>query len=101
MDLSKAFDCIPHDLLIAKVSGYELNGNALKYIHTYLKNRKQCVCVNNVCSDFKGIILGVPQGSIIGPIHSYVIFSFASEKRLYIIVLMILHYHHLQDLLRC
>ena len=67
MNLSKAFDCIPHDLLIAKVSGYELNGNALKYIHTYLKNRKQCVCVNDVCSDFKGIILGVPQGSIVGP----------------------------------
>ena len=53
MDLSKAFDCIPHDLLIAKLSAYGLNGNALKYIYTYLKNRKQCVRVNNVCSDFK------------------------------------------------
>ena len=67
MDLSKAFDCIPHDLLIAKLSAYGLNGNALKYIYTYLKNRKQCVRVNNVCSDFKDIISGIPQGSIVGP----------------------------------
>ena len=45
MDLSKTFACILHDLLIAKLSAYGLNGNALKYIYTYLKNRKQCVCV--------------------------------------------------------
>ena len=68
MNLSKAFDCIPHDLLIAKLSAYGLNGNALKYIHTYLKNRKQFVCVNNICNNFKDIISGVPQGSIVEPI---------------------------------
>ena len=66
MDLSKTFDCILHDLVIAKLSAYGLNGNALKYIYTYLKNHKQCVRVNNVCGDFKDIILGVPQGSIVG-----------------------------------
>ena len=68
MDLSKAFGCIPHDMLIAKLSAYGLNGNAPKYIYTYLKNRKQFVRVNNVCSDFKYITSGVPQGSIVGPI---------------------------------
>ena len=68
MDLSKAFGCIPHDMLIAKLSAYGLNGNASKYIYTYLKNRKQFVRVNNVCSDFKYITSGVPQGSIVGPI---------------------------------
>ena len=67
MDLSKVFDCIPHDLLIAKLSAYGLNGNALRYIYTYLKNYKQCVRVNNVCSDFKDIISEVPQSSIVGP----------------------------------
>ena len=40
----------------------------MKYIYTYLKNRKQCARVNNVCSDFKDIISGVPQGLIVGPI---------------------------------
>ena len=68
MDLSKAFGCIPHDMLIAKLSAYGLNGNASKYIYTYLKNRKKFVRVNNVCSDFKYIISGVPQGSIVRPI---------------------------------
>ena len=67
MDLSKAFDCIPHDLLIVKLSAYGLNGNALKYIYTYLKNRKQCVRIKNVCSDFKDIISWVPQSSVVGP----------------------------------
>ena len=68
MDLSKGFGRIPRNFLIAKLSAYGLNGNALKYIYTYWKNRKQCVCVNNVCSDFKNIILVVPQGSMVGPI---------------------------------
>ena len=67
MNLLKSFSYIPHYLLIAKLFAYGLDGNALKYIYTYLKNRKQCVRVNNVCSDFKDIISGVPQGSIVGP----------------------------------
>ena len=67
MDLSKTFNFIPHDLVIAKLSLYAFNGNVVKYNYTYFKNRKQCVRVN-VCSNFKAIISGVPQGSIVGPI---------------------------------
>ena len=67
MGLSKAFDCIPHDLLIAKLSVYGLNGNALKYIYTYLKNRKQCVRLSSVYSDFKDIITEVTQGLLVEP----------------------------------
>ena len=67
VNLSKVFDCITHNLLIAKLSAYGLQFNGLKYIYTYLKNRKQCGPVNNVCSDFKDIISGVPQVSIVGP----------------------------------
>ena len=68
MDLSKAFDCVPHDLLIAKLEAYGINENLLAYLHSCLSNRKQCVCINNVTSDFETIISGVPQGSIVGPI---------------------------------
>ena len=68
MDLSKAFDCIPHDLLLAKLAAYGVHRSTLKYIFSYLTNRKQCVKINNVKSQFKNIISGVPQGSIAGPI---------------------------------
>ena len=61
MDLSKAFDCVPHDLLIAKLEAYGINENLLAYLHSYLSNRKQCVRINNVTSDFETVLSGVPQ----------------------------------------
>ena len=66
-DLSKAFDCIPHDLLIAKLAAYGLSEEALMYILSYLSNRKQCVRINDTYSEFENIITGVPQGSMLGP----------------------------------
>ena len=45
MDLSKAFDCLPHELIIAKLAGYGLGKGALQVIFSYLKNRKQSVKV--------------------------------------------------------
>ena len=68
MDLSKAFDCIPHDLLIAKLSAYGVDKIALKYIYSYLKKRQQCVRINNIYRGIEEIISGVPQGTIVGPI---------------------------------
>jgi hypothetical protein len=41
MDLSKAFDCLPHDILICKLSAYGLSDNATKFLLSYLSNRKQ------------------------------------------------------------
>ena len=67
-DLSKAFDCILHDLLIAKLAAYGLSEEALMYILSYLSNRKQCVRINDTYSEFENIIMGVPQGSILGPL---------------------------------
>ena len=68
MDLSKAFDCLPHDLLIAKLQAYGFERNTLHIFYSYLKNRKQAVKINGVLSDFLEILSGVPQGSILGPI---------------------------------
>ena len=67
-DLSKAFDCISHDLLIAKLAAYGFSDTALRYIYPYLSNRKQCVCINNTFSNYQKIISGEPHGSILGPI---------------------------------
>ena len=74
-DLFKALDCIPHDLLIAKLSSYGLNSDSLCYIYSYLKDRKQCVQINNEQSEFDTIISGVPQGSIFGPILYNIFFN--------------------------
>ena len=67
-DLSKAFDCIRHDLFIAKCHAYGVDLKSLRYIYDYLTNRKQRVRINNNFSTWKNIIYGVPQGSILGPL---------------------------------
>ena len=68
MDLSKAFDCISHDLVIAKLAAYGFDKSIICYIYSYLKNRKQCVSVNSIKRTFEEIISGVPQGWIVGSI---------------------------------
>ena len=60
MDLSKAFDCAPHDFLLAKLAAYGIDENLILYIHSYLLNRKQFVCINNTLSEFNKVISGVP-----------------------------------------
>ena len=65
MDLSKAFDCLPHDLLIAKLGAYGPDQNSLILLMSYLKDRRQSVKIKGV---WKLIKSGVTQGSILGPI---------------------------------
>ena len=67
-DLSKAFDCLKHHLLIAKLDAYGFNQDALKFIRSYLKNRKQRTKVGSAYSKWQEIKHGVPQGSILGPL---------------------------------
>ena len=95
MDLPKAFDCISHDLIIAKSVAYGLDDTALQLISSYLKNRKQCVHINSTYSNFENIITGVSQGSIVGPL----LFDFSINDLLFslslpqsIIFLMIVHF---------
>ena len=67
-DLSKAFDCICHDLLIAKLNAYGLERNALKLVYDYLSNRSQKTKVGSSFSTYLDIVYGEPQGSILGPL---------------------------------
>ena len=68
MDLSKAFDCIPHDLLIAKLNAYGFTNRSCKLLYSYLKGRQQCVKINGTHSKSHTLLAGVPQGSILGPV---------------------------------
>ena len=67
-DLSKAFDCLPHDLLIAKLNAYGVDISALRLMFDYLTNRKQRAKIGNDYSSWREILYGVLQGSILGQI---------------------------------
>ena len=68
MDLSKAFDCIPHDLLATKLHVYGLSKDAVTFVHSYLKSKKQGIAINGTESVFQILLSGKPQGSILCPI---------------------------------
>ena len=65
-DLSKAFDCIPHELTIAKLDTYVFDLKALILVFNYFRNRKQRAKINSSYSDWSDLLFGVPQGSILG-----------------------------------
>ena len=68
MDLSKAYDCVNHDLIIAKLEAYRVDENSLRLTQNYLFQRQERVKVGPSFSEWLEIILGIPQGSILGPI---------------------------------
>ena len=65
-DLSKAFDCLSHKFLLAKLHAYGFSIPALRLVYSYLKNRKQSTKINSPYSCWEEIILGLTQGSILG-----------------------------------
>ena len=68
-DFAKAFDSVNHDILLKKLKyKYRVDGALLRFLISYLKNRKQQVVIGNATSQPCSVISGVPQGSIIGPI---------------------------------
>ena len=64
MDIFKAVDDIPHDLLSAKLHVYGLSEDAVTFAHSDLKHRKQSVKINDTESVFQILLSGIPQDSI-------------------------------------
>lgn len=68
LDLAKAFDTVSHNLLIDRLEKIGIRGLALEIIKNYLQNRKQVVKINNTLSEPGIVEIGVPQGTVLGPI---------------------------------
>ena len=68
MNISKAFDCINHKILLMKLEQYGIRGAALKWFTSYLELRSEDINVNNMNSEYVYLNYDVPQGSILGPL---------------------------------
>ena len=67
-DLSEAFVCLPHDLLVAKLYEYGFDLKSVTLVHSCLTGRKQRVKIDHICSSWEEIFFGDPQGSILVPL---------------------------------
>ena len=67
-DLTKAFDTVNHSILLRKLSGLGVDDAARDWFNSFLSNRCQVTCCKNAMSDLPSISIGVPQGSILGPL---------------------------------
>ena len=68
LDMSKAFDCVNHNLLMLKLQDMGGSLSCLQWFRSYLSNRQQVVRINRIVSDALPLANGVPQGSILGPL---------------------------------
>ena len=68
VDLSKAFDTLNHDILIGKLQYYGLDDTSVNWFRSYLGNRHQIVQIDEIRSESNPITVGVPQGSVLGPL---------------------------------
>ena len=83
LDLSKAFDTLDHEILLAKLQYYGIHGTPLELLKSDLTNRKQYVEIEDTKSKMLDISTGVPQGSILGPLLFIIYvndFALSSEK---------------------
>ena len=68
LDFSKAFDTVPHQRLLGKLEHYGVKGNLLRWVEAFLVGRTQTVLVDGVRSREEDVLLGVPQGTVLGPL---------------------------------
>ena len=84
VDLPKAFYCLQHDLLLAKLNVYGFDYKCLKLISSFLSNRKYRTKINSSFSEWNHLLIGIPQGSVLGPllfnIYMRDLFLFMSES---------------------
>ena len=68
LDNAKAFDKVPHHLLMKKLESFDIGGKIILLLHSYLEDKKQFVKIGNCYSSLENETSGVPQGSILGPL---------------------------------
>ena len=89
LDLSAAFDLVSHDILLKKLELYGFDDRSIKWIKSYLTDRQQCVYIDGVLSQPLLVDIGVPQGSILGPLF-YTIFTIDLPE-------VVHHHEYLED----
>ena len=67
-DFSKTYDCLPNNLLLAKLEAYSVSKESIRLFLSYLTNRIQRIKIGSTFSHWTNILKGIPQGSILGPL---------------------------------
>ena len=75
IDLSKAFDSVPHDLLLAKLAAYGINSSSCLLLENYLTDRFQRVKLGDQFSNWCSLTRGIPQGSVLDPLLFNIYFN--------------------------